>query len=184
MMRRLGVACGPMVFVPFLGAAVEMKGAAQPSHEGLIAIAGPVLGAAAALVPLAAGAALGSDLLLRLASWGLLLNLLNLLPIRHLDGGRILAVLGAEARLALLGLLALGLLVQPGHMSALFFALGAFATRPWQPAMSSAGALAAPQGVALAAAYGALVGSLLVACQGAWRYRQALAAPDGPAPAA
>ena len=53
MMRYYGVPVGPMVFIPFMGAAVEMKGyPPNAAQEAAIALAGPVLGSVAAVIPL------------------------------------------------------------------------------------------------------------------------------------
>jgi hypothetical protein len=44
-MRVLGVPAGPMTFIPFFGAVIEMKGRPVSSyHDALIALGGPVLG--------------------------------------------------------------------------------------------------------------------------------------------
>ena len=106
--------CGPMVFFPFVGAAVEMKGRpTSPLHESLVALAGPVMGSVAAFSCLAGGVVYDSDFLTRLAYWGCVLNLLNLLPIGHLDGGRIAATLGDRFMRAGLVLCGAAFLVQP-----------------------------------------------------------------------
>jgi Zn-dependent protease len=55
---------------------------------------GPILGTAATLIPLAIWLATGSDLWRALAYIGFFINLINLLPVLPLDGGRALAVLG------------------------------------------------------------------------------------------
>ena len=90
MMRRLGVPAGPMTFIPFFGAVIEMKGRPVNSyHDALIAIAGPVLGTAATLPILAYGITTASQFALALSHWGCMVNLFNLLPIGMLDGGRI-----------------------------------------------------------------------------------------------
>ena len=50
-MRKLGVPFDPMVFIPFVGAAVSMKRSPRDAYdEALIALAGPVMGSAGALV--------------------------------------------------------------------------------------------------------------------------------------
>ncbi|EER12950.1 hypothetical protein Pmar_PMAR000685 [Perkinsus marinus ATCC 50983] len=90
MMRNLGVPAGPMVFIPFMGASVEMR--KHPSNayqEALIALAGPVLGSLGVLPIAAYGAATGSQLAFALSHFGYMINLFNLLPIGQLDGGRV-----------------------------------------------------------------------------------------------
>jgi len=163
MMKVLGVRCGPMVFLPFIGAFVEMKVTPAPAHEGLIALAGPVLGSAAAAVCLACSLLWSSEVLLRLAYWGFLLNALNLLPISFLDGGRVVALLRSE--LALGGLTLCGLAcatMPPSLLLHTFFLAGCYAARPWrQPPPRPV--LGAGQQAAFAAAYVGLVGALMAA---------------------
>ena len=89
-MRHLKVPFSPMVFVPFMGAAVAMK--EQPKNayeEALIALGGPVLGSVGAMGVWGAGFALDSQLCFALADFGFMINLFNLIPIGMLDGGRI-----------------------------------------------------------------------------------------------
>jgi Zn-dependent protease len=94
-MQRLGLRAGAPVFIPFVGAVIAMKD--QPKNawiEALVGIGGPVLGSAGAAVCLGVGAVTGSLFWYALASTGFLLNLFNLIPIRPLDGGRIVGVIG------------------------------------------------------------------------------------------
>jgi Zn-dependent protease len=87
-LRREGIDAGAPMFIPFLGAVVAMKQLPKDAAaEARVGLAGPVLGSAAALVPLGIYAAGGSDLFLALAYVGFLLNLFNLIPIGILDGG-------------------------------------------------------------------------------------------------
>jgi len=97
-MRRAGIEAGWPVFIPFLGAMIAMKG--RPTHprvEADIAFAGPLAGAAVALVCAALGLVLHSSFFLRLAYVGFFLNLFNLTPLGFLDGGRIARVLSRKA---------------------------------------------------------------------------------------
>jgi Zn-dependent protease len=99
-----------MIFIPFVGAAVTLQH--QPvdvETEAYVAIAGPFVGTLGAVAVYFWGRSSGSGLLLAIAYSGLFLNLLNLLPLSPLDGGRITAVLspriwliGAPMMLALL----------------------------------------------------------------------------------
>eukprot|EP00516_Mucochytrium_quahogii_P004776 CAMPEP_0203747070 /NCGR_PEP_ID=MMETSP0098-20131031/2323_1 /ASSEMBLY_ACC=CAM_ASM_000208 /TAXON_ID=96639 /ORGANISM=" , Strain NY0313808BC1" /LENGTH=336 /DNA_ID=CAMNT_0050635379 /DNA_START=691 /DNA_END=1701 /DNA_ORIENTATION=+ len=105
-MRALGIPSGPMTFIPFMGAYVEMKDRPQDAkEEALVALGGPVLGGAAAIGVGLAGASMDSQLLISLADFGIMINLFNLMPIGQLDGGRIL---GAVSKYFLLGGLAGG----------------------------------------------------------------------------
>jgi len=98
-MRWLGVLCGPIVFIPFVGAGVEMRGTpVHATHNAIIALAGPYIGTAAALACLAVGAGgVSPSVSLTLANFGFLLNLMNLLPIGVLDGGRLVPLLSPWA---------------------------------------------------------------------------------------
>jgi Zn-dependent protease len=89
-MRALGIPFGPMVFLPFMGAVVEMKGQPRNAYiEALVALGGPVLGSAGAAGVAAAGFATNSQLLIALGDFGFMINLFNLMPLGSMDGGRI-----------------------------------------------------------------------------------------------
>jgi Zn-dependent protease len=86
--RRLGVPVTAPVFIPFLGAVINLRGSPQDAYrEAQLAAGGPLTGIAAsfALLPLAGA----SGLFASLAFTGFFLNLFNLLPTYPLDGGRI-----------------------------------------------------------------------------------------------
>jgi membrane-associated protease RseP (regulator of RpoE activity) len=79
------------VFIPFLGAYVALKNAPfDPWRNARVTLAGPVLGGLGALAVLGAGVALDSRLLQAIAYTGFFLNLINLIPVGILDGGRLL----------------------------------------------------------------------------------------------
>lgn len=89
--RRLSV--GLPTFIPFVGAWINLKD--QPldaETEAYVGIAGPMLGSAAAFVLYLLAREQGSGLLMALAYAGFMLNLFNLVPLRPLDGGRIVGV--------------------------------------------------------------------------------------------
>ena len=107
--KRQGLPVSAPLFIPFLGAAILLKGNPKDAwREAKVAIAGPILGSLGALAVWGLGEALDSDLLIALAFTGFFLNLFNLLPIVPLDGGRIIAavhpVLWALGLVGLLGL--------------------------------------------------------------------------------
>jgi Zn-dependent protease len=88
-LRRLGIKADPPMFVPGLGAFVRMRQyPANPSENARVGLAGPIWGLAATLacygIHLATGAAAWAAIA-RVSAW---LNLLNLLPVWQLDGGR------------------------------------------------------------------------------------------------
>jgi Zn-dependent protease len=76
------------VFIPFLGAYVAYT-RGHPWQTVRVAIAGPILGGAAAFVFYLLGQSLDSDLLYALAYFGFFLNLFNLLPFGIFDGGAV-----------------------------------------------------------------------------------------------
>ena len=108
--RQCGLDVGAPTFIPFVGAWIELKD--QPMNaevEAYVAIAGPFVGTLGALAVYYAGRELGSGLMLAIAYAGLFINLINLLPVSPLDGGRITAIIspriwliGAPALLALM----------------------------------------------------------------------------------
>jgi Zn-dependent protease len=76
------------VFIPFLGAYVQYT-RGHPWQTVRVAIAGPILGGAAAAVCLAIAESNGSRLMYALAYSGFFLNLFNLLPFGIFDGGAV-----------------------------------------------------------------------------------------------
>lgn len=93
-LRREGVKASAPMFIPFVGAAVAMKEMPRDAlAEARVGLAGPVLGSlgAAALVPV--WLATGNDFWAALAFTGLFLNLINLMPVLPLDGGRAMAAM-------------------------------------------------------------------------------------------
>jgi Zn-dependent protease len=76
------------VFIPFLGAYVKHT-RGNPWQTARVAIAGPMLGGAAAFACFLLGEAQGSNLLIALGYFGFIVNLINLLPFGILDGGSV-----------------------------------------------------------------------------------------------
>jgi len=86
--RREGLHPRLPVFVPFLGAYVQYT-RGHPWQTARVAIAGPILGAAAAFVFYLVGKSQHSEVLLALAYFGFFLNLFNLIPFGFFDGGAV-----------------------------------------------------------------------------------------------
>jgi Zn-dependent protease len=105
-MKRAGLRVRGIYFIPFMGAAAVTEDT-WPSrrHQAAIALAGPLWGAALTAVPVAIVAFTGREhpFAAVVASIWALLNLLNLLPISPLDGGRLLSAVAysIHSRLAL-----------------------------------------------------------------------------------
>jgi len=108
MARRLGQSVSAPVFIPFLGALINMR--RQPAsvqQEATMALAGPTVGTAASWLSLLIGASLHSEFWAALGYLGCLLNLFNLIPATPLDGGRVTAAISKWANLVGLGILVL-----------------------------------------------------------------------------
>jgi len=90
--RAKGLRTGMMVFIPFIGGAVTLKDQPRSAYDDAqIGLAGPIAGTAASLVVLQLFKWTDRPLYLAIAAAGFAVNLLNLLPIGMLDGGRISA---------------------------------------------------------------------------------------------
>ncbi len=109
-MRYYGLNAGPPIFIPFLGAVINMR---QPPKnakvEAVVGIGGPIAGTIGALICFAWFVMTGSSLALHLSFFGFLLNLFNLLPIPPLDGGRITAAV--SPKIWIIGLMLMGVIV-------------------------------------------------------------------------
>ena len=88
--RAKGLRAGFMVFIPFLGGAVTIKDQVRTAYDDAqIGLAGPVSGTFASLVALQIYKWTNQPVYLLIAFAGFVLNLINLIPIGSLDGGRI-----------------------------------------------------------------------------------------------
>jgi Zn-dependent protease len=88
--RSKGLRTGFMVFIPFVGGAVTIKDQVRTAYDDAqIGLAGPVAGTFASLVALQIYKWTDQPVYLVIAFAGFVLNLINLLPIGSLDGGRI-----------------------------------------------------------------------------------------------
>jgi Zn-dependent protease len=99
--RQRGLDVGPVTFLPFVGAWIELK--SQPLNvetEAYIAVAGPVTGTLAALACYEYGLLTGEKLWLALAYAGFFINLFNLIPLPPFDGGRVTAIVSRKVWLA------------------------------------------------------------------------------------
>jgi Zn-dependent protease len=88
--RAKGLRAGVMVFIPFIGGAVTLKDQPRSAYDDAqIGLAGPIAGTFASLVVLQMYKWTDQPMYLAIAAAGFAINLLNLLPIGMLDGGRI-----------------------------------------------------------------------------------------------
>lgn len=92
--RAKGLRAGFMVFIPFVGGAVTLKDQPRTAYDDAqIGLAGPIAGTAASLVCLQISKWIGSPIWLFIAAMGFVINLINLIPLGMLDGGRISAAI-------------------------------------------------------------------------------------------
>jgi Zn-dependent protease len=95
--RRLGINTSLPMFLPFIGAIIQMKEAPKDARtESIIGIAGPIFGAFGAVICLYMGEIFESRLLLALAYFGFFLTVFNLIPAHPLDGGRIVTAISLK----------------------------------------------------------------------------------------
>ncbi|HXG76017.1 MAG TPA: site-2 protease family protein [Gaiellaceae bacterium] len=124
-LRRQGVPASAPLFIPFLGAVIGLKQLPDDAwKEAKVALAGPVVGSLGAAAFWAAGEAAGSDLLVALGFVGFFLNLLNLIPVLPLDGGRAAAALHPAFWLVGLVLVVALLVVSPNPILLVIVVLG------------------------------------------------------------
>jgi Zn-dependent protease len=133
-LKREGVPASAPLFIPFLGAVVGMKQAPDDAAmEARVGLAGPILGSIGCLVPLALYEATGNNLFRALAFTGFFLNLINLLPVLPLDGGRAMAALSPAMWVIGFALLLGVMFVYPTPIAILVLLFGGFETyRRWK----------------------------------------------------
>ena len=79
----------PMVFLPFMGAVISAGEMRNSYEDAVVALGGPIAGTLGACAVGVGGYVFDSQLLHALADFGYMLNLINLLPIGQMDGGRV-----------------------------------------------------------------------------------------------
>jgi Zn-dependent protease len=93
-LRAQGVRSSLPLFIPFLGAFVNMKEMPRNVYqEAVSGLAGPAFGTAASIAVAVWAHATGSAFLQQLAFVGFFLNIFNMLPALPLDGGRAVGAL-------------------------------------------------------------------------------------------
>jgi Zn-dependent protease len=133
-LRREGVKPSGMLFIPFLGAVVGARSLGGSAlAEARVGLAGPILGSLAcfALVPFAIST--GDDFWRALIFTGLFLNLLNLMPVVPLDGGRAMAAMAPGMWFVGFGGIVLLFFIAPNPILILIILLGGMETwRRWK----------------------------------------------------
>ena len=108
--RQRGLAVRLPMFIPFLFAWTTLEDMPHDAEtEAYIGLAGPMLGTVAAIAAYFLARNDGAHWLLAVAYTGFFLNLINMIPLPPLDGGRITAVL--SPRIWLLGVPIIGTLL-------------------------------------------------------------------------
>lgn len=88
--KMKGLPVSAPVFIPFLGALITMKkNPSDAATEAFIGIGGPILGTVGGVAAFGLGVYIDSPVIVSVAYAAFYLNLINLLPIHPLDGGRI-----------------------------------------------------------------------------------------------
>ncbi|HEX2120867.1 MAG TPA: site-2 protease family protein [Thermoanaerobaculia bacterium] len=125
--RLKGLRAGFMVFIPFIGGAVTLKDQPHTVYDdALIGLAGPAAGTLASLVCLQIYKWVHDPLWLLIAMLGFALNLINLLPLGMLDGGRISAAVTKWMWLIGGGAIVYKVMDQPNPLTILIAILAAF----------------------------------------------------------
>jgi Zn-dependent protease len=98
-LRRFGIPASAPMFIPGFGAFVRLKAhPATVGEDARIGLAGPVWGAAAAVLALALAETIGRPIFFAIARVGAWINVFNLMPVWQLDGGRGFAALSRGQR--------------------------------------------------------------------------------------
>ncbi|MDQ6802316.1 MAG: hypothetical protein M3041_15950 [Acidobacteriota bacterium] len=125
--RAKGLRAGMMVFIPFIGGAVTLKDQPRSAYDDAqIGLAGPIAGTFASLIVLQLFKWTNAPMYLAIAAAGFAVNLLNLLPIGMLDGGRISAAVTKWMWVFGGGALVYKVVKQPNPLMLLVLALVAF----------------------------------------------------------
>ncbi|RNJ49895.1 site-2 protease family protein [Methylocystis hirsuta] len=118
--RQRGLSVGAPTFIPFVGAWINLESQLlDVETEAYVGMGGPVLGSIGALCVYLWARHVDSQLLLAISYSGFFLNLLNLLPVSPLDGGRITAVLSPRVWLIGVPIMLALMLYWPSPMLAL-----------------------------------------------------------------
>jgi Zn-dependent protease len=127
--RAKGIPAGLPIFIPLLGAYVAMRRMpANVRDQAEIAVAGPLVGALGGVVCLAVYQLTDSRMWLAMGYFSFFLNLLNLIPIVPLDGGRIVDAISRWFLLPGLALVSVAFYYAHSVLLLLLLVLGAMQT--------------------------------------------------------
>jgi len=108
-LRRFGIPAGAPMFIPGLGAIIQLRGVSLPPVQDCrIGLAGPIYGLGAALFCALVYLATGQEIWAAIAATGAMINLFNLIPIWQLDGARGFHSFSRNQRIGVLGLALIG----------------------------------------------------------------------------
>lgn len=134
-LSRRGYKMSAPIFIPMLGAVIFAPKFKSSEDEAFVGLGGPLFGALASLALFACYLALPHryEILILLSFVNTYLNLFNLLPIRPLDGGRALQIVGVWGqRIGVAALLLYSFwLRQPVVLYIWIIALSDMNVRPW-----------------------------------------------------
>jgi len=94
--KHKGLEVGWPMIIPFVGWTSIKEPPKNAEDAAYVGMGGPVLGTLGAMAFFYASRHLGSPLLLALSSFGFLINLINLIPLKPFDGGIITAVVSRK----------------------------------------------------------------------------------------
>ncbi len=128
-------------FIPFMGAMIAARSfGGNAAAEARVGLAGPVLGTIGSAVCFVVWKHTGDQLWQALAYWGFFLNLINLIPVLPLDGGRAMSAMTPP--MWIVGYLVLAVVVLTTALSPIFVVfliLGGYETvRRWRAWRSGA----------------------------------------------
>ncbi|OLC17235.1 MAG: hypothetical protein AUH29_02760 [Candidatus Rokubacteria bacterium 13_1_40CM_69_27] len=162
-LKKEGIPAGAPVFIPFVGAFIAMRGHPRDAYvEARVAMAGPVLGSLGAWAVLGAGLALEQPLLAALGHTAVLINLINLVPVPPLDGGRIAGAFTRPYWVVGYAVGVVALLVTQSPLLLIVLVVGLWTLfQRWRHPVPGYDALPPGRRLAVALGYAALVAALI-----------------------
>jgi Zn-dependent protease len=133
-LRSLGVKVSAPMFIPFMGAFVNIESPPKSvAHEAIGALAGPAVGTLGAIATLELSNVFDSQLLRALAYTAFFINLFNLVPALPLDGGRVAGALHPALWIVGLAAAAVFAVVHPNPILIVVLIIGVFElVRRWR----------------------------------------------------